>query len=167
MILEADGGRDVTQVELRPVREDDLSILFEHQRDPEAIHMAALKPRDREAFTAHWAKILVDETVTLYTILFDGEVAGHITSFDREGLREVGYSIGKEFWGKGVATSALTEFMRLTNVLPLYATVAKHNPASIRVLEKCGFATIGYRTAPADERWEEEVEEVLMKREGL
>jgi RimJ/RimL family protein N-acetyltransferase len=157
------GNRDVDEVRLREVRDGDLPILFENQRDPEAIQLASLKGRDWEAFTAHWAKILVDETVSLYTILFSGEVAGHITSFDREDVREVGYSVGKQYWGKGVATAALKEFLRLTRIRPLHATVAKHNPASIRVLEKCGFTITGYRTAPADERWDEAVEEVLMK----
>ncbi|MFN8426694.1 MAG: GNAT family N-acetyltransferase [Anaerolineales bacterium] len=30
--------------------------------------------------------------------------AGSIGSWDMEGKREVGYWIGKEFWGKGIAT---------------------------------------------------------------
>jgi RimJ/RimL family protein N-acetyltransferase len=162
----AGGERDVDEVLLREVREADLPILFEHQQDPEAIQMASLKGRDRETFTAHWAKILIDETVTVHTILFNGEVAGTITSFDREGMREVGYLIGKQYWGKGVATMALKEFLRRASVRPLHAVVAKHNPASIRVLEKNGFAITGYRTAPADDRWEEAIEEVLMKLEA-
>jgi RimJ/RimL family protein N-acetyltransferase len=143
--------------------EADLPILFEYQRDPEAVRMSALNARDWDAFTAHVAKNLVDETVALYTILLNGEVAGNIVSFDRDGVREVGYGVGKQYWGRGVATKALTELLRVTNVRPLHATVARHNPASIRVLEKCGFAITGYRTAPADERWDEAVEEVLMK----
>ena len=47
-------------VTIRPVREDDLPILFEHQRDPEANAMAAFPARDREAFMEHWTKILSD-----------------------------------------------------------------------------------------------------------
>jgi RimJ/RimL family protein N-acetyltransferase len=41
--------------------------------------------------------------------------------------------------GRGVATQALAAFLGLEPVRPLYAGVAKHNVASIRVLQKCGF----------------------------
>jgi hypothetical protein len=50
-------------------------------------------------------------------------------------VHEVGYLIGKQYWGKGVVTTALKEFLRLESVRPLYATIARHNPASIRVLD--------------------------------
>ena len=45
----------------------------------------------------------------------------------------------RAFWGRGVATEALSAFLGLEPVRPLYAGVAKHNVASIRVLQKCGF----------------------------
>ena len=126
-------------VVLREVTEDDLPIFFEHQRDPDASRMAAFPPRDRDAFTAHWTKILGDETVITRTVVFDGRVAGNVVSFERSGRREVGYWIGREHWGKGVATKALAEFLGQLKVRPLYAGVAKDNTASKRVLEKCGF----------------------------
>ena len=59
------------------------------------------------------------------------------------GKREVGYWIDRAFWGRGIATTALTAFLRLEQTRPLYAGVAKHNVASIRVLEKCGFVIDG------------------------
>jgi RimJ/RimL family protein N-acetyltransferase len=58
-----------------------------------------------------------------------------------DGKPQVTYWLGKAFWGNGIATLALTEFLRIFNTRPLYASVAKDNAASIRVLEKCGFAT--------------------------
>jgi RimJ/RimL family protein N-acetyltransferase len=130
-------------VELRDVIESDLRIRFEHQMDPEANSMAAFPARDWDAFTAHWAKILADDTVTTKTILFDGQVAGNIVSFDRSGARLVGYWIGREHWGRGIATKALEGLLREVTTRPLYAHVATHNVASIRVLEKCGFAVCG------------------------
>ena len=57
--------------------------------------------------------------------------------------RAVGYWLGKEYWGKGVATRALAEFLRLVTTRPLYAHVAQHNLASVRVLQKCGFTFTG------------------------
>jgi RimJ/RimL family protein N-acetyltransferase len=127
----------------REVTESDLPILFEHQLDPEANQMAAFTARDRDAFMAHWKKILADETVTAKTILFEGHVAGSIVSFEQSSDREVGYWIGKEYWGRGIATKALSEFLTHDTARPLSAWVAKHNIASIRVLEKCGFSISG------------------------
>lgn len=130
-------------VALREVLESDLPVFFENQLDPAATHMAAFKPRDRNAFAAHWTKILDDRQVTKKTILFDGNIAGNIVSFEVSGKREIGYWIGRQYWGKGVATQALAQFLRLATDRPLHAVVAKHNVASIRVLEKCGFAIVG------------------------
>jgi hypothetical protein len=48
-------------VVLRDVTEENLPIFFEHQRDPEANRMAAFAARDRDAFMAHWTRILGDE----------------------------------------------------------------------------------------------------------
>jgi RimJ/RimL family protein N-acetyltransferase len=148
-------------VQLRDVSSEDLPIFFEHQRDQEAIDMAAFPPRDRDAFMAHWkGKVLGDETVIARTILLDGQVAGNIVSFERSGEREVGYWIGKEFWGKGVATRALSEFLHYVKARPLYARVAKHNIASIRVLEKSGFVSA---TGEAFTDLGDDVEEVILE----
>jgi RimJ/RimL family protein N-acetyltransferase len=133
-ISRMDGG-----VQLRDVEPDDLPLFFEHQRDPEAVAMVAFHSRDRPAFDAHWAKILADETGLTKTIVVDGHTAGHIVSFMRDGEREVGYWLDRAFWGRGIATQALSAFVRFEQRRPLYAGVAKHNAASIRVLEKCGF----------------------------
>jgi RimJ/RimL family protein N-acetyltransferase len=143
---EVDGGAPSTRtadVVLRDVTEDDLAVFFEHQRDPVANRMAAFPPRDREAFMAHWTKILGDKSIIKKAILFDGHVAGNVVSFEYSGRREIGYWIGREYWGKGVATEALSGFLNHAEVRrPLHAGVAKHNAGSIRVLEKCGFTII-------------------------
>ena len=131
-----------SRVELRPVEHADLDVLFEQQLDPEATRMAAFPPRDREAFMAHWTKILAEAAVAPRAIVVDGSVAGYICSFDISGEREVGYWIGREHWGKGIATRALRIFLAEQRDRPLYAHVAKHNVGSIRVLEKCGFALL-------------------------
>ena len=64
-------------------------------------------------------------------------------SFVYFGQREVGYWIGKEYWGQGIATRALSEFLEQVPLRPLRAVVAKHNRGSLRVLEKCGFRIVG------------------------
>ena len=126
-------------VRLREVEEADLPVFFEHQRDPETIEMAASPTREREAFMAHWAKIMGDDTGVARTILFDG----NLVSFERDGEREIGYMLGRDYWGKGIATRALSAFLRHVTMRPLHAHVAKHNVASIRVLEKNGFTLSG------------------------
>src|SRR5262245_57348822 len=140
--LNDDAGRP-GKVTIRPVRRDDLPILFEHQRDPEAIAMAAFPAREREAFMEHWTRILSDPTLVARAIELDGRVVGHLGSFEFEGRQEVGYWIDRAFWGRGVATRALTIFLREESRRPLFAGVAPHNAGSIRVLERCGFQRTG------------------------
>lgn len=127
------------EIRLQDVTEDDLPIFFAQQQDPDAIRMAAFTPRDRKAFMEHWHKLMGDDSLVLKTIFFDGQVTGYISSWEQDGQRLVAYWIGKEFWSKGIATRALTDFLDLAPARPLYAQVAIHNIASIRVLEKCGF----------------------------
>jgi RimJ/RimL family protein N-acetyltransferase len=130
-------------VRLREVRPGDLAIIFEHQRDPESVALADVPPRDAEAFRAHWDALLRDPAVVTRTILADGDVAGHALSFERDGRRLVGYWLGREHWGRGIAGRALAAFLELLPSRPLHATVAEHNAASRRVLEKAGFEECG------------------------
>ena len=146
---------------LREVREDDLDTLFEQQREPEATAMALFPAREREAFDAHWRRVLADPTKTVRTIDCDGAVAGNIGSWEEDGRRLVGYWIGREFWWRGLATSALKELAAELD-RPLHAWVARSNVGSIRVLEKCGFVQVGSR-AEHDERLGVVVEELLFE----
>ena len=89
---------------LRNVVNDDLRIFFEYQLDPEANYMAAFTAKDpanQEAFIEHWYRILADETTINQTILFNGQVAGSVSSYEEEGKPEVTYWLGKEYWGEG------------------------------------------------------------------
>jgi len=128
---------------LRDVIEADLPTLYEQQLDPEATAMAAFPSRDYDVFMAHWKKIMAYENNLIKTILRDGQVAGYILSWEMEGEREVGYWLGKEYWGKGIMTQALAKYLSIVQTRPLMAHVARHNVGSRRVLEKCGFVVIG------------------------
>ncbi len=133
----------LSNVQLREVQESDLPLFYEHQHDPIANRMAAFPARERAAFMAHWRKILPDETLLKKTILLGGRVVGNVVSFERAGQREVGYWLGRDAWGQGIATRALALFLAIEKTRPLFARVAKHNAASRRVLEKCGFVVAG------------------------
>ena len=111
--------------------------------------MVAYHSRDRAEFIQHWAKVLTDETILKRTIVVataasadspgQDQVAGNVNSWTSDGKREVGYWLDSSFWGRGVATASLTAFLRLEQTRPFYASAAKHNAASLRVLQKCGF----------------------------
>ena len=133
-------GSDMTPaVSLRAVEDTDIHVFFEHQADPQAVEMAAFPARDWDRFSAHWAKLRADDSKFVRTILADGTVAGHIGSWEEHGQQLLGYWLGQEHWGRGVATAALSLLMDDVPVRPLYAHVAVHNVGSIRVLEKVGF----------------------------
>jgi RimJ/RimL family protein N-acetyltransferase len=149
---------------LREVTADDLPIFFEQQLDPDATRMSGFASRDRDAFMAHWARILPETNVN-QTILYHGQVAGYIVSYEQLGEREVGYWLGRNFWGKGVATQALSQLLRHVQSRPLYAHVAKHNIASLRVLQKCGFTITGEDKLSAGAGGEE-IEEFVLKLEA-
>lgn len=153
------------QVRLREVADSDLPVFFEHQREPEGRYMAAFTPRDandRAAFDAHWAKIRADPEITLRTIVVDGQVVGSISSFQWQERLEVGYWLGREYWGKGIATRALAQFLDVVKIRPIYANAAADNSGSIRVLEKCGFRQIGLERGFAQARGAE-IDEVVME----
>ena len=152
-------------LELRDVVADDLPVFFQQQLDPDANYMAAFTakdPTDHVAFMAHWGRILADPTVVIQTIVVDQQVAGSVSTYEEAGVTEVTYWLGKAFWGKGIATHALTHFLAQVQPLrPLRARVAKDNLASLRVLEKCGFTIVGEDRGFANAR-NAETEEYLL-----
>ena len=126
-------------VALRAVDETDVEVFHTFQTDAEAVAMAEFPLRDLVAHRLHWDAIRGDSAVELRTVLVDGAVAGNVVCFGAPGERHIGYWVGRQWWGRGVATAALTLFVDEYDERPLYAQVAPHNLASARVLEKCGF----------------------------
>ena len=152
------------QVELKDVEENDLAVFFKMEMDPDAIHMAAFTsndPADRDAFMAHWNKILGDATIVKKTIVLDGRPVGYVCSFERAGEREVSYWIEKSCWGKGIATQALSNLLSCVPQRPIYARAAKDNVGSIRVLQRCGFVVCGYDRYFANGRGRDIAEAIL------
>jgi len=152
------------RVGLRDATADDIPILFEHQVDPGANRMAAFPARDRQAFTEHWTNnVLGADGVIAKAILFDGQVVGNLLSWVQDGQRLVGYWIGRDHWGQGIASAALAAFVAEVRERPLVAHVAKHNAGSIRVLKKSGFVVTGEDTIELDGQT---IEEFIMTLEG-
>jgi len=134
------------EIQLRPTTVADLDILFEFQLEPEARYLAAFMSKDstdREAYLAKFTKLLADPTINNQTIMAGNEVAGSIAKFIIEGDAEITYWIDKPFWGNGVATTALKNFLTLETTRPIFGRVAFDNLGSQKVLENCGFVKIG------------------------
>jgi RimJ/RimL family protein N-acetyltransferase len=150
---------------LREIEDRDIGVLFENSTDRDAIRMAAFtspEADDRPSFERRWARLRSDRSTTNRVIEIDDRVVGHIASFDLEGHREVTYWIGREDWGRGIATRALQKFLQLEATRPLYARAASDNAASIRVLTKCGFLIVGEGRGFAYGR-NEETDEVVLR----
>lgn len=108
-------------ISLRQVTDSDLPIFYEQQRDPAAVHMAAFtaaNPEDRAAFNDHWARILADDNNLIRTIVVEGQVAGSVSSYVDELGPEVTYWLGRDFWGRGIATAALAAFLKEQTTRP-------------------------------------------------
>jgi RimJ/RimL family protein N-acetyltransferase len=152
---------------LREVRDEDMPVLFEQWADPVAVQMAAFTTpdqMDRDAFERRWSRLRADDTVLARAIVVDGDVAGTIGSWGGADEREVTYWIGRAYWGRGIATAALTMFLAVDPCRPLHARVAYDNVASRRVLEKCGFRVIGSERGFAEAR-SGEIEELVLRLE--
>ncbi|MCS6193513.1 GNAT family N-acetyltransferase [Shewanella baltica] len=131
-------------VSLRPVDETDLEAIFTHQSDPIANQLAQFPPRDREAFFKHWhGNIFGQVNVLARAIDFEGKFVGNIGHWHCDGQALIGYWIDRDYWGKGIATQTLAQFLPLVSARPLFAEVANHNLASQRVLLKHGFVLTG------------------------
>lgn len=151
-------------VSLRDMQDSDLDHVFRFQQDDIANQMAAFTaedPSDRPAFNQHWAKIRANTAIILKTILSDDIVVGNLSHFEMFGEPSVGYWIDRAYWGQGIATEALQQFLQIITTRPLYARVAFDNIGSIRVLEKCGFVQHGTDTGFAYAR-SKEIDEIIM-----
>ena len=88
---------------------------------------------------SNFAIAVEDQVVGGIGILQQNDVHAHSAEF--------GYWLGQEYWGKGIMTRAVAEmsnyFFANFDLVRLYATVYEWNPASARVLEKCGWELEG------------------------
>jgi RimJ/RimL family protein N-acetyltransferase len=152
------------EIQIRDVIESDFPIFFEHQSDAASARMAAFGTTDpdKNELAARWKKSLTSASTTPKAIVEGGKVVGFVASFMREGQLEVTYWIARSHWGRGVATAALLQLLRCVTTRPIYASAAKDNVASLRVLEKCGFTVRGSGRAFASARGEE-IEEIFLQ----
>ncbi|MFO0597704.1 MAG: GNAT family N-acetyltransferase [Myxococcaceae bacterium] len=131
-------------MKLRPVVDADLEALFHHQAHPEVKALAEHPGRDRDAFFVHMRERVMNRPDALFDVieLDGGVIAGNVCAWAADGKWWLGYLLGREFWGRGLATAAVRAFLPTVTARPLFADVAKANVPSQHVLEKCGFQRI-------------------------
>lgn len=156
---------DRAGIRLRPTAVSDLDTLFTFQIDKEGGYLAAFMPKDptdKSAYLEKYEKLLKDPTVNNQTITIDNIIVGSIAKFLMDGDAEITYWIDRKFWGQGIATKALKEFLSIETVRPVFGRVAFDNFASQKVLERCGFVKIGSDKGFANAR-QTEIEEFIYK----
>jgi ribosomal-protein-alanine N-acetyltransferase len=152
-------------ITLTKTKEEDLFFFFEFQLDEEANYLAAFTAKDRTdkaAYIAKYTPFLTNPTINNRTIKVNGEIVGSIAKFIMEGTAELTYWIDRKFWGQGIATAALTDFLKTEPNRPIYGRTAFDNYGSQKVLEKCGFVKIGTDKGFANAR-QAEIEEYIYK----
>jgi [ribosomal protein S5]-alanine N-acetyltransferase len=95
-----------------------------------------------------WLRFATQQTPEKdFAITVDGQPAGGIGLILHDDIErcsvEIGYWLGREFWGRGIGTAAVRGFTRYVfqahPVSRVYALVFAENLASVRVLEKAGY----------------------------
>ena len=107
-----------------------------------------------------WLARAVDEADRAWAILVDGAAVGGISLHPGTDVHrfsaELGYWLGRRYWGRGIMTAVLTAFadraMAVFRLHRLFATVYANNPASMRVLEKAGFEREGVQKSAVVKR---------------
>lgn len=139
---------------LRPWHVNDLDSLVRNADDREVW----LTLRDRfphpytiDAGRAWLAAASVEDPPTTLAIDVGGEAVGGIGLVPGADVNrhtaELGYWLGRAWWNRGIATAAVSHFVpwaaETFGFVRLFAEVFETNPASMRVLEKCGFQREG------------------------
>jgi len=152
-------------IKLDKTTKEDLETLFVFQTNKDGIMMAAFtseNPSDKVAYLKKWTAIVDNPKVKMETIRLENIIVGSVIHFDIMSETNVSYWIDQKFWGKGIATKALNEFIKGSDKRPLFGMVAYDNIGSQKVLEKCGFKSIGKEKGFANAR-KKEIEEFVYR----
>lgn len=139
---------------LRPWREDDLASLVRYADDPDVAR--TLRDRFPHPYTIDAGRAWLvaagsEDPPTALAIDVGGEAVGGIGVIPGADVNrysgEIGYWLGRAWWGRGLGTAAVTHFVpwagRTFGLARVFAYVFETNPSSMRVLEKCGFEREG------------------------
>ncbi|HTA65626.1 MAG TPA: GNAT family protein [Xanthomonadaceae bacterium] len=135
---------------LRTWRASDAEALVVHANDPQVSR--CLGDRFPHPYTLDDAHLFIAHALHLpgertYAIEINGEACGGIGAHPGEGVErhsaELGYWLGRAYWGEGIATAAVRAIvphaLRELKLYRLQARVFADNHASMKVLDRCGF----------------------------
>ena len=135
---------------LRPYRFDDVGDVFAYGSDEEwARYLDVQQPYTRRSTEEDIARaILAGGASPMWAMVHEGRVVGGITLIDRDaGAGELGYSLARPLWGKGLMTEAATAVLihgfETFGLRRIYASTDIRNTASWRVMEKLGMQREG------------------------
>jgi RimJ/RimL family protein N-acetyltransferase len=137
-------------IDLRPVQPGDEAEIFEAWgRHPENFTYLTARTftgiDDAKRYIANLCP--TPESQAFHIVGVDGSIVGIVKAAVVEHRAQIGYVVHRPFWGRGIATAAVRRVTDLVEALPrisrIWATCALENPASARVLEKCGFQREG------------------------
>ena len=134
---------------LRPFRESDAEAMFENwAHDPEVTKFLTWTPHKNVEETRALLKLWEEESKRLnvyhWAIELQGELIGDIAlvSVTDNGTAVTGYCLCKRFWGRGIMTEAYAAVLKYlfeeVGLHRIESCHAVHNPASGKVMEKCG-----------------------------
>jgi RimJ/RimL family protein N-acetyltransferase len=141
------------RLRLLPLAVDDAELLLPVYADPEVTEYFEDKYTEIEG-VRHAVKQRLARDVPpgmgTWLIQFDDTIIGHAhlwTARNPAGIVEIGWTIGKAHWGKGIATEAaravIEHGFRRLGVPAIFAIVHRDNAASLRVAQKLGFIAVG------------------------
>lgn len=134
---------------LRPFRKFDAQQFYEYAKHPDVGPHAGWKPHESKRESKEIIKnLFMENEVWAIVDIASAKLIGSI-GFEpdkrRPGIesRELGYSLAKDFWGKGLMTEAAREIIRYgfeeMNLEIIAICTGPDNSRSARVIEKCGF----------------------------
>ena len=135
---------------LRPWRTEDAEILYEYASDPEIGPLCGWKPHESVAESRVVIETVLKKPMT-WAVCVDGRPVGSVGLFptDQAAIAlpapepEVGYWIGRPFWGRGLIPEAVFCLQRYAfeqlGAPAMWCASFEGNRNSRRVQEKCGF----------------------------
>jgi RimJ/RimL family protein N-acetyltransferase len=145
---------------LRPPESRDAPAIFDaFASDPEVTRFLKWHPH-RTLADAHRAMAARLEGLAtgaeyswLLSLRTDGAIVGIISAWPGEGEVEIGFALGRRFWGRGLMTEAVLSAVdwafEAAHVARVWAVCDTENLASARVLEKAGLQREGLLKAYA------------------
>jgi RimJ/RimL family protein N-acetyltransferase len=138
------------KVKLRPFTTEDLDAMIYHANNPKVaanLTDAFPSPYTKESGLLFLERVMKQDPAEVLAIEVDGEVVGNIGIHPQQDVNrlnaELGYFIGEDHWGKGIATEAIKLMVKYAfdhfDLQRIFARPFGTNIASQKVLQKTGF----------------------------